>query len=783
MTTRITTLIEQFSVVDGNWRSSPHNQVAVREPKRGKRGKGNLFVLVEALGNTSKLEEIERRLVALVRDTYYPASGGITASLRRAVQAGNAWLFQQNNATTPDKQVIAGVIAVVIKDDDFFVAQCGPTALYSSLGHIVERYPKSSSWLDSTPPDVRDIDDPILGAYHYVDPRVTHLQIAAADVVVLANGYLAKQLDPAEISQVLQGTNIEAISQNLAGLIRTENGSAMIIQVISEEGPGEAFERLRETVPVRIDAGEGRGFNVSIPAILSGPMSAIAPKSPPKQHRAVGHDQPPHEAISYSDAPYGDAPYDDAPYEDTFYEDDEEWAGSTRRFNLPDISVSDIVHNVRTGALAGIAFLGSGLQTVIRLVLPGTQADPTVGRRGAARPFSPAITQPSTAALKYVAIGLPILIIVVTLLVVWFRGYSQETEYTTFVTEAQQKFAQAQSADPQTAATLLAQAENSLVEASVIKENQPEVTALQASIAVQRDELGNVERLYYLPELQRYTDPGTQLNRIIIQGAEIYVLDTGLDRLYRHTLDDLGDTLLPQESNPLLLQRGQDLGGTPVGDIIDMVWMPAAGGRQTSDLLILTREGLLEFNSDWGASPIAISSSDLWQSPVAVSSYFGNFYLLDPQANLLLRYWPTANGYENPAESYFPDSTFVDLSGAVDMAIDGHIYVLYQDGQIKKFLGGEPAPFQLTGLDIPFNNPAALYTASDEQIQHLYVADAGNRRIVQLTKDGQFVRQFKPRLEDNIEFDDLRSLYVDEISEKMFILNGSSLYAPNIPAN
>jgi hypothetical protein len=199
-------------------------------------------------------------------------------------------------------------------------------------------------------------------------------------------------------------------------------------------------------------------------------------------------------------------------------------------------------------------------------------------------------------------------------------------------------------------------------------------------------------------------------------------------------------------------------------------------------LLILQGNGLLEFNPSWGATAIPISGYQQWQRPVAVGSYFGNFYLLDEQANQIYRYLPGLNGYENPAEPYFSTDQAVDLRGAVDMAIDGAIYILYQNGDIRKFLSGQPTVFQLSGLDTPFQNPVAIFTGPDELVQYLYVADAGNGRIVQLTKEGQFMRQFKPRQSDGLVFDKLRSIYVDEISQKMFILNGSSLFAPNLPS-
>ncbi len=750
MTAKMTTVIEQFGSVNGVWRSSPHNQAAVREPQKVKPGKGNLFVLIEAQGQTPKVAEVEKRLVALVRDAYYLASGGITASLRRAVQAANLWLFQQNSAASDDQHMLlAGLVVVVIRDDDLFLAQVGPTALFSVMNHFVRRYPETSFWLDQPQAVGEDEAASALGLYHYVDPLITHLQIEPEDVVILTDSRLARQLPLPAISQAIQGKDVSTFSQNLTRMVSQPYGSAIVIQMSAARVAERPVDRVPEKVPAEAGAG-GKGFNFSIPNLL---------------HRSD-------RAQSQNDH---EIDFDDDAEGSTWAEHGEDRTGSG------PTQGAQVFRNIAVAIVGSVAFLGGGLHTILKLVLPGSQVEPKAPQKAGAKAHSVPGRQPSYRALKYVAIGLPIVILIATLLTVWYRGYSRENAYAAMISDAQQKFAAAQAAPPETAVSLLAQAESQLNQAAAIKEGQSEIETLQTDIIARRDELGRVERLYYTPELRRYPDPGTQLRRVIVQGIDVYVLDTGLNRVFHHTLDDLGEALLPDEGNPVLLQQGQNLGDVVVDDIIDMVWMPAAGGRQTSDLLILSRTGLLEYNTDWGASPIPISGAEFWQRPVAVSSYFGNFYLLDSQANLLHRYWPTFEGYENPSESYFADPTAVDLSNAVDMAIDGHIYILYQHGEIKKFLGGEPALFQITGLDMPLNNPTAIYTAPDEQAQYLYVADAGNQRIVQFTKDGQFIRQFKPRLEDEAAFNDLKSIYVDEISEKMFVLNGSSLYAPNIP--
>ena len=116
------------------------------------------------------------------------------------------------------------------------------------------------------------------------------------------------------------------------------------------------------------------------------------------------------------------------------------------------------------------------------------------------------------------------------------------------------------------------------------------------------------------------------------------------------------------------------------------------------------------------------------------------------------------------------------------MAIDGFIYVLYNDGRISKFQGGQPVDFTITGLDKPLSSPVSLFTAPDDEVQYLYVADAGNQRVVQLEKDGRFVRQFKPSLGEPVTFANLQDIFVDEISGRLYILDSNSLYMGNIPS-
>jgi hypothetical protein len=269
MNNKVTTIIEQFGMVNGTRRSAPHNQAAVRAPKNSYAGKGDLFVLAEAQGQISKLEVVEKHLVALVRDTYYPATGGVTASLRRALQAANHWLYEQNKVVAPERQLLAGVIAVVIRDEDLFLAQVGPVALYGGLNGQVRRYPEESTWLDEPDPIEAEYIDPVLGAYHYVEPLISHLQLRSGDVVVLSDGRLARQLTLANVAQaILDRKNVEVISQSLAKRAQIQHCSAMVIKIAAGQAVPTPPVAVAEPVGVEAMAEGEKRFAFALPSVF-----------------------------------------------------------------------------------------------------------------------------------------------------------------------------------------------------------------------------------------------------------------------------------------------------------------------------------------------------------------------------------------------------------------------------------------------------------------------------------------------------------------------------------
>ena len=120
-----------------------------------------------------------------------------------------------------------------------------------------------------------------------------------------------------------------------------------------------------------------------------------------------------------------------------------------------------------------------------------------------------------------------------------------------------------------------------------------------------------------------------------------------------------------------------------------------------------------------------------------LAGYAGNIYILDNQSNQVWRYAGLSDGLAKPKE-YFSGEP--DLEDSVSLAIDGSIWIMFNQGEIVKYTRDKQDAFTVAGLDKPFNQPIKLFT--DENQDYLYILDHKNTRVVVIGKAGEYQAQY-----------------------------------------
>jgi hypothetical protein len=363
-----------------------------------------------------------------------------------------------------------------------------------------------------------------------------------------------------------------------------------------------------------------------------------------------------------------------------------------------------------------------------------------------------------------------------------YRNWSTGNQYNAHLEQAQRKreIALSQAESPTIARDYWLEVLSSLQAAAAAQPDQPEIAEMRTQAERELDRIDGVTRLPQISKIYEYTGPSSAPTRLVVAVSDVYVLDRGGGQVYHHALNEQRNALRNPTADQLLLQQGQAIDGATVGSLVDLAWQDDGGDRQAGALLVLDRDGqLFEYNPAWDqVSHRSLGGPETWRLPTSLRTFDSNLYLLDSMANQVLKY--PAGQYENLPDRWIAQSD-TDLRTAVDMGIDGSIYVLHNNGKLDKYFGGERVPFAVTRLPRVLGSANALYLEEEEATQYIYIADASERRIVQLDHEGTFVRQLQPSLGQEELFRQLSGLHVDEMEAKLYYIAANTLYITDLP--
>lgn len=702
-----------------------------------------------------------RELRGIVRRTYWSASGSVTASLRRSVSAANRYLFEHNLNADRSERCYGGLACAVLSDRDLFLLQAGPVWACILQGEQLRCFPRGERLAH-------------IGIGPSADVRLHHVIAAPGDTLLLAPFTLLQDASEDGLRRVLSLGDVDGIAVGLEKI-----GSTDFAALVARWQPpsGRPAPQTQPVAQTRRQRG------------LSSPVRAPAGRREarkPVEERLRRADQ----GIPRQDVRAREQPL--TRERDSFIKKVSLAIGRALKSSVQHLgsALSRMGHGfaaVGAGMLALGKWLLGAIAITIRSMLPGSRR--TTDRHTRRHPPP----EENRTVMVAIAAAIPIVILVVVL--VAYRAFATESRLQGILGQAEEQIALAQAAeaDSEEARAHWEQALERAEAAATLQPNEPAIQALRAQARQALDRLDRIER----PVLTALVDFGSSNagRRLVLHGRSLFVLDpqdgwaaqVPLDEVGRAATGSEDDGNLDQDRLPVLMHTGQQVDAEEIGPLIDATWVDRGEGRQSSALLVLAEDGqLVTYDPAWrsesGAPQLSLpelNASPL-ERPVAVGSFQGRFYVLDATAEgtgQIWRYRPEADTYPNQPERYFAASPPPhSLGQAIDMAIDGRIYVLYQDGHVEKFGGGERQAFEIR--DVPGGlGEVSAFAVDPDGDGTVYVADRSNDRIVVLGPDGHFQSQ----LRTDPPLTSLEALAVSQADRTVYVLAAGQVYEAVLP--
>ena len=441
---------------------------------------------------------------------------------------------------------------------------------------------------------------------------------------------------------------------------------------------------------------------------------------------------------------------------------------------VPMATVEDAARKATSEAAKGLSQVTGWLATLLTRLRPPRQPD------------EEPVNRPLAASL---AIIIPIMVALIVTNV--YLQFGQNERMAEIKVEIGQNLALAEAAgdDENLARQHYATIQQLAFEADLLNPNEPEIERLAQQAQEAMDRLDNVTRLVARPF---YTFNETaQLTAVALRdgfNGGIYTLDGANSHVYWHDTDET--FVNPMVTVPeQILFREQAVGSHVVNNIVDIMWRPRGLSVSREGLAMLDAGGaLLTHFSDFGDTrPVPLGFASEWQFPTEITSFDERLYILDNGAGVIWKYFPDGDGFiirDDERTLAFADD--VDLAHVKDLAIyseDGSLVLVYDDGRIRYFntLTGQVRWDEFTlvqnGFTLPLLAPTAVKMVGPGANASVFVADPGSGRIVEISRGGLVLAQFRATDENGRElFANITDFAVAKSPLRIFVTSGNTLY-------
>lgn len=220
---KLHTSVAQWGLVGGVRQDASDLVLVAPSPSRlsPEARKGKLVVVVEAEGDIAR----GRNACAIVAQTIHEAYYGddaisITSSLRKAIKAANAALYQFNFDAPPHQRATVGVTCAVFHGRDLFIAQVPPAQAYIAHAGKLRAVPNPLAWTGGAQGGTALGYSTALGTSLGSEPEFFRSVLQPGDMVVLASSNIARLLGKAQAEQLIAFSDAATVAEALYQLCR-----------------------------------------------------------------------------------------------------------------------------------------------------------------------------------------------------------------------------------------------------------------------------------------------------------------------------------------------------------------------------------------------------------------------------------------------------------------------------------------------------------------------------------------------------------------------------------
>jgi len=596
----------------------PPGTLAIGAPRRAARGRVHdfLFLNLKLEGPPGSEGGQLDRLAQETARLFFGTPGSVTAALRQAINQLNQELL--------DRAVPARLAAAALRNQNLYLAQCGPSQALLIRSGGVSRLRAE----DGTSRSLGTTLAPLI--------QFRHFELSPEDLIVLTTNETPLWSDTslAELSGIDHSLALDRLvasaAQDFTGLsihIPTVVGQS----TVARKGLGAATPaELRPGVRVRRSS-MARTSPAAHPAAPVHP-ARIRAAGIPSWHRA----------------------------------------GESEAIRAPTVVTAQPISPV-AGWQAGIRRFRLTLRTGYRILVENLR------RMALGIEVPPLPGMFSSNLLAFTAAAVPVLVVGVSSVVYFSRGRLEQ--FDSYLAQAGAAAIAAQLAeDPQAARTEWIMADQWLDLAESYRESESSST-LRLQVEGALDSIDLIFRLDFAPTVSGGFGSSADIQLLAASATELYAFDAGTDTLWHawstgrsYEIDSQFECLAGKASIP---------GFT---DPVSLVVQTEPGALGTEGVVAIDPDGTLLYCAP-GAEPLTgqLATPDIgWGKLQAIEVSGNSLYVLDPVKNAVWIYDASGGLFSGTPALYFAEEV-PQLGTAVDLALAlDELIILYADGKIDR---------------------------------------------------------------------------------------------------